>query len=262
MLRQQAGESGSVNIEQLQNVALNVMDGVCSIVTRPLDLILRPQFGTRYFSPPAVFFSTILMVVLPALSAVTHGIEQMIPGHGLHPPVGLFGLGSLSKLYFLLSFIHGIRLWTRMLHPERELISDFEGPPLPFFQLFPKSDSFWITRILWEPVFVLVAATILGRVFVFQYGLTLYCQIAALMLSMKSFLTWFRGWEYLRILLDMKFTGPIIAKMLENRATTEEMAAIHLAGFPTGLSPEMRRAALTHIARVVSDDDQKTGQTR
>src|SRR6202034_4038128 len=94
-------------------------------------------------------------------------------------PAGLFGVGSLSKLYFLLSFVHGFRLWRRILDMSREERSTYEGPPLPFFALLPKSDSFWFSRIVLEPVFVLVTATVLGRIFIFQSGLTLYLQIAA-----------------------------------------------------------------------------------
>jgi hypothetical protein len=258
MFRNQAGDSGSMNIEQLNNVAMNVVEGVCSIVSRPVELILRPWHGTRYYQPPVIFFSTALMIFLPAFSALTTDIAQMIPGVGVHSPIGIFSLGSLAKLYFLLSFIHGIRLWRRMLHMEREMISDFEGPPLPFFQLFPKSESFWFTRIVLEPAFVFVTATVLGRIFIFQSGLTIYLQIAAPMLAMKEFIAWYRSWEYLRAMLDMRVMSPIIGKMIENRATEDELNAIHLAAFPKNLSPEMREAALRHIARVISPEATNT----
>jgi hypothetical protein len=179
MFTNQSGESGSMNIEQLNNVAMNVVDGACGIVARPVELILRPWHGTRYYQPPVIFFSAMLMIFLPFLSEMATGISQMIPGTGIHPPIGIFSLGSLAKLYFVLSFIDGIRLWRRMLHMEREPISDFEGPPLPFFQLFPKSESFWFTRIVLEPAFVFITATIMGRLFIFQTGLTIYLQLSA-----------------------------------------------------------------------------------
>jgi hypothetical protein len=123
-------------------------------------------------------------------------------------PIGLFGIGSMSKLYFILSFIHGIRLWRLVVQMEKEKVSTFEGPPLFFFQLLPKSSSFWFTRIVLEPFFVFIAATILGRLFIFQYGLTHYLQIAALMLAMKQLIEWNRAWEYLRILMDSLNLAP------------------------------------------------------
>jgi len=49
---------------------------------------------------------------------------------------------------------------------------------LVFFQLLPKSSSFWFTRIVLEPAVVLIAATVLGRLFIFQSGLTLISKSA------------------------------------------------------------------------------------
>jgi len=61
-----------------------------------------------------------LMLFLPALSVVTEEVQQMLPFTQFHKPPGLFGIGSLSKLYFLLSFIHGVRLWRLMVYMEKE----------------------------------------------------------------------------------------------------------------------------------------------
>ena len=146
MLQSPAAEARNPNLEQVQNIAVNVVDAVCSVVSRPIELILRPLHGTRYFALPIVFLSTMLMIFMPAFSAVTQEIQQMLPFTHYRVPIGLFGIGSLSKLYFLLSFIHGIRLWRLMVHMEKEKVSTFEGPPLFFFQLLPKSSSFWATR--------------------------------------------------------------------------------------------------------------------
>jgi hypothetical protein len=137
-----------MNIDQLQNLAINAVEGVCGIACRPVEMILRPWHGTRYFPVPVIFLSTMLMIFLPLMSAMATGITQMLPFAGFQPPIGLFGIGSFSKLYFVLSFIHGIRLWRLMLHMEKEAHSEYEGPPLFFLQLLPGSGSFWKTRIL------------------------------------------------------------------------------------------------------------------
>ena len=165
--------------------------------------------------------------------------------------MGLFSIGSLSKLYFLLSFVHGIRLYRRMIDMSREQNSEFEGPPLPFFHLLPGSGSFWFTRIVLEPAVVFVAATLLEGIFIFQSGLSTYLHFAALALAMKNFIGWYKAWEYLRQLMDMRFAAPIIAKLVENQATEDDLAPIHLASFPKNLSPDIRQAAVSHIARVV-----------
>jgi hypothetical protein len=263
MLQSPEAEARNPGLGQVQNIAVNVVDAVCSTVSRPIELILRPWHGTRYFSLPIVFLSTTLMIFLPVLSVVTEEVQQVLPFTHYHAPIGLFGIGSLSKLYFLLSFIHQIRLWRLMVHMEKEKVSTFEGPPLFFFQLLPRSSSLWITRIVLEPAVVLIAATILGRLFIFQSGLTHYLQISALMLAMKQLIEWSRAWEYLRILMDSLNLAPIIASLVENRATQEDLAQAHLASFPSNISPGMRRSAAEHYARfIVVDIPQKPNPER
>jgi hypothetical protein len=203
---------------------------------------------------PVVFFSAILMILLPALSSLATGIRGMIPFAQSPPPLGLFDIGTLSKLYFLLSLVHGVRLYRRMIHMELERSSEYEGPPLPFFKLMPGGGSFWLTRIILEPTFVFVTAITLERIFIFQSGLASYFKFAAFMLAMQNFIGWYRSWEYLRKLMDARFAGPIIAKLVDNRATEDDLATVHLASFPKNISPDMRAAAASHIARVFSPD--------
>ena len=242
----------AMGAEQLQNYAMNVVEGFCSIVTMPIEIILRPQYGTRYFPVPIVFLSAMLMLFLPFLSSMATGVANMVPFHSAEAPSGLFGIGSLSSLFFFISFLHGFRLWRRMIHMELEINSEFEGPPLPFFHLIPGSKSFWFTRIVLEPVFVFIVATVLEHIFIIQSGLSAYLHIAALMLAMKNFVVWYKAWLYVRILLDARSIGPIMAKLVENKATEDDLAPIHLASFPKNISPDIRQAAVSHIARVFS----------
>jgi hypothetical protein len=260
MLRNPAGQPAPMNFDQMQNTAINVVDGVCSVISMPVDIILRPAYGTRYFSVPVVFCSAVLMLLLPAFTAVATGALQMIPFTHVPQPRGLFDIGSLARLYFLLSFVHNFRLYRRMIHMELEDHSQFEGPPLPFFYLLPKSRNFWFTRIVLEPVFVLLAATVLEDLFIIQSGLALYLRFVALALAMKNFIGWYRAWEFLRNLLDTRNAGPIIAKLVENKASEEDLAPIHLASFPKNIAPEIRRAAAAHIARVFSPGTDTTGE--
>jgi hypothetical protein len=254
MNRSQAGNPGISNIDQLQDVAMNVVENFCGIIAMPVEIIIRPRYGTRYYPVPVTFFSCLMMIALPAFSAMATGVVRMIPFTHVQAPAGLFSIGSLSKAFFVLLFIHGIRLYRRMIHMELEQNSEYEGPPLPFFYLIPGTRSFWRTRILIEPAVVYLATTALGHLLIFQSGLVAYLHVAALMLAMKSFVAWFRHWEYLRRLMDARFAGPIIAKLVENRATEEDLASVHLASFPKNLAPEMREAAVSHIARTFMDD--------
>jgi len=250
MQPQQQQSAAPMSVEQLHEFAINVVHMVCSVVTMPIEIILRPQYGTRYFPIPVTFFSAILMIVLPFLSGMASGITHMIPFSGpAMPPPGLFGLASLSSLYFFLVFLHGIRLYRRMIYMDLEQHSQFEGPPLPFFRMLPGSKSFWFTRIVLEPVFVFVLASVLESISIIQSGLSVYLHIAALMLAMCNFIRWYRVWELIRSWMDMAVTGPIVSKFADGKATEDDLAPIHLASLPKNLSPDMRQAAVAHIAR-------------
>ena len=254
MPQAQPGESGLLNINNLQDTAMNVVNLFCSVICMPVEIILRPTYGTRYFPPAVVFLSAVLMLFLPLLSAASTAVTHMIPFMGAaQPPSGMFDIGSLSKLFFLLSFIHGIRLYRLMIHMEKEKISSYEGPPLPFIPLIPGSQVFFLTRIFIEPVLVFVTATVANSFFIFQDGLTNYLHLAALALAMKQFAHWYRSFQLLRDILDARNTGPLIGKFLDNSATEEELAPIHLASFPKNTPSELRKAAAIHIARAYGE---------
>src|SRR5580658_9981307 len=52
--------------------------------------------------------------------------------------------------------------------------------------------------------------------------------------------------------MDMANTGPILARIVANRASEDDMARVHLASLPKNLSPEIRKATLAHLARAFS----------
>lgn len=245
-------QESSLNISQLHRYAMDVVEAVCGVFTMPIEIILRPQYGTRYFPVPIFFFSSLLMALLPLFSSAADSVTHIISFGASRPGAGLFGVGSLSSLYFFLTFLHGFRLWRRMIYMQLEDLSEYEGPPLPFFNLIPGSQSFWFTRIVIEPVFVFIGATLLEGAGIFQSGLATYLHLAALMLAMKNFIGWYRAWECIRKILDTRFVGPIIAKLVENKATEADLAPIHLASLPKNLAPDLRQAAASHIARAFS----------
>jgi len=259
MLPQQ--EQPPMNLTQVQQMAMGLVENICSIICMPVEVILRPQYGTRYFPVPIAFFSAIMMIFVPFLSSVATAAVNMIPFHTAKPPVGLFGVGAFAVLYFCLSVVHSLRLWRRMVPMELEQNSQFEGPALPFFRLIPGSRSFWFTRMVLEPAFVILTAWILEFTFIIQSGLATYLYFAALTMAAKNFVVWYRQWEYIRNLMDMRFAAPIIAKLSRNEATEDELAPIHLASFPKNISLDIRQAAISHIARLFSPGDEKPGDS-
>lgn len=251
-LSKQQQPAGS--IDHLQDTAINVVYNICSIITMPVELALRPRHGTRYFSPIVMFCSGVMMVIIPVFFSVAGAVVGMVPFVRIPVSIGLIGMGGFAKLFFLGSLLHGIRKWRLMLHPEREKNSMFEGPPLFFFTWLPKA-SFWRVRIIYEPVLLVVLSTMLPNFFILEPGAANFLLISAVTLAMKNYTAWYMAWQFIRELLDMQFAGPIIAAMLQDRETEEEMASIHLASFPKDLDPEIRKAAVSHIAHVFSADD-------
>ena len=55
---------------QMQNIGMNIVETFCSVLSMPVEIILRPWYGTRYFPVPVIFFSAFLMLLLPTFSAV------------------------------------------------------------------------------------------------------------------------------------------------------------------------------------------------
>ena len=246
------GTSEEMRVEHLQNNAMELVYLICSIIAQPVEIILRPWYGTRYYPVPVTFFSSSMMLLLPGIMLLFSNFMGMIPLLHVPQPVGMFGLADYAKLYFLLSAIHGFRLWRRMIYMERELHSQYEGPSLPVFQLLPKGKSFWFVRIVLEPAVVFVAAIVLQDLFIAQSNLSFYLKLAALSLLIKQFVAWFRAWEYMRQILDTRNAAPAIARLADDQASEAELEPLHLASIPRNIDPEIRKATIAQIARTYS----------
>jgi hypothetical protein len=245
--------SAPVGVEHYQEFAINVVYTFTSIVSAPVEMVLRPQYGSEYFSPVVTFFAGVMMVMLPVISLFADGVSHMIPFVRIPAPVGVFGIGTLSRLYFLGGFIHGFRIWRRMIHPERELHSQWAGPPLPFFYILPWS-SWWVIRIIYEPVFVFALSMVLTNFFILQGSAAHYLMFAAVMLAMKNYVEWYMQWRYLRQIMNSRAVAPIIAKVADNTATEDERAMVHMASLPKDIPEDLRRDTLAHVARTLGGE--------
>jgi hypothetical protein len=252
MLPEQHMQQPPQSIEQMQKTAMDVIETLCGIISMPVEMILRPFYGTRYFPIPVVFFTLLTMTFLPLVGSVVTSAANMIPFRGTHAPVGLFDVGSFATLFFVMSFLQGFRLWRRMLHPETEQLSTWEGPAFPFFRLIPGGRSFFFTRIFLEPVFVFLTAFLLGHLFILQSSLTTYLYLAALSMGMKNYIVWYRSWEFMRSRMDIGFIAPLLAKAAKNEATDEELGSIHVVRLPKDTPADIRNAAFDRIKRLFS----------
>jgi len=251
---QGSSQQSPMDIHSFEKAMMNVVYNVCSIVTMPVEMVLRPQYGSQYCPPVIMVFTAVMMIVLPVFSAMADGFSRMLPFARFHGTIGFFGIGTLSKLYFMGSFVHGLRIWTRMVKMERESISTSEGPALPIFRILP--GGWWVVRIIWEPLFVFTLSLVLPNFFILQSSAAHYLMLAALALAMKQYTAWYMQWKFLRDLLDARNAGPIIAKIVDNTATEDELATIHLASIPKDIPDDLRRDTASHIARAFSPEIQ------
>jgi len=224
----------------------------------PVELFLRPFHGTRYFPPIVMFLSAVMMVLIPVFFSLAGAVASFIPFVSLQASMGLIGMWGFSKLFFLGCLIHGVRKWRLMLAMSREHNSVYEGPPLLFFTWLPKP-SHWRIRILYEPLALFALSIVLPNMFILEPGAANFLLFSSFFLAMKSYTGWYIQWQVIRELMDMRFAGPIIAALAENRATDEQLASIHIAAFPTDLSPEMRKSAVSHLAQVFSTEFPQEG---
>ena len=61
------GTPQAMNINTIQTTMMNLVYNVCSIVTMPVEMALRPHYGSRYFPPVIMFFSAAMMILLPVI---------------------------------------------------------------------------------------------------------------------------------------------------------------------------------------------------
>ncbi|HEX3747698.1 MAG TPA: hypothetical protein VHW09_27370 [Bryobacteraceae bacterium] len=247
MMPSQNQQQSPMNIENFQTMMMNLVYLFTSVVTWPIEMVLRPQYGSEYFSPVTQFGTAVMMLFLPLFTA----LSGMIPYMHFRT-LGLFGIASLSKLFFLGSLVHGFRVWRRMLHMEKEDNSYFPGEPLFFFRWLPF--SWWVTRIVIEPAFVFIVALTLANLFILQPSATNYLMFAAIALAMKSYVEWFLQWQMIRHLMNARYMGPIMAKLVNNTATESDLAKAHLASFPKNLPDDIRQSAARHVARAFNPE--------
>jgi hypothetical protein len=231
-----------------------------STATMPLEMILRPFYGSQYFPPAVHLFSALMMLILPMLAATFTSMPMLFIAARMQPPAPqtLFTLASFSKLFFVLLIAHGLRTSWLKWDLSREEHSEFEGPALLPIRLLPWGNSFWKCRILIEPSVTIALAIFMRRIMVFDAWLSNFLIFASMCLVLKQYMAWHQAWVFLRRTLDAKYAGPIIATLLDDKASSKDLEKIHLVSFPKNTPPDLRRAAVEHLVRVVSHSDYPT----
>jgi hypothetical protein len=238
----------SAGIDHWQDRMINITYNVCFIFTLPTELFLRLFHGTRYFPPLIILCSAGMMILVPTVFNFAGAVGNVLPFAHRQAPLGLIGLWGLSRLFFAGLFIHGLRKWRLMWHMELEDNSYLAGPPLFFFPWLPKA-SHWTIRIVYEPLFLIALSALLTNLLILDPAAGKFLFVSAMFLAMKNYTRWFIDWQILRDWLDNKFMAPKLARLADNTAHDEDLGNIHMASFPRDIPADVRKAALSHIAR-------------
>jgi cbb3-type cytochrome oxidase subunit 3 len=218
-----------------------------TVVSMPVEVIIRPFFGTRFFQPYNAGLSLALLLLL-SLLAKPFIPPIMLAAHIQPPPSGLYNILSLAQLFFFGMIFHTFRSFRRMRNLSLELNSTYEGPALPFFALLPGGKSFWMVRLVLEPIAVIVIAYTLNHLGIFDNQLEGYLIFAAICMATKSYLHWFKAWETIRKILDAKYLAPVLSGMINGTAEDNALDQFHYASFPKHLPPDVHRAAIQQLA--------------
>ncbi len=202
---------------------------VCSLLTFPFEMLLRPQFGSRYFH-------IILMCLsLPCWQAICFAS-------------GIFGGKAYGSLILVIAIwsgcvYNGFRIWKLMLHPEQEKDSEREGEPI-----LKLSDSWAIQRIVYEPLAILIAAILFKLIGVFNLILTLCVVASAAALCLKNIITWYEAWTYLRDMLDQQGRIPIIQAISAGKPAPTTIGRFTLSSIPVGTSAKTQAVIASGLA--------------
>ncbi|MEQ1883693.1 MAG: hypothetical protein ABL967_01435 [Bryobacteraceae bacterium] len=202
---------------------------VCSLLTFPFEMLLRPWFGSRYFH-------IILMALsLPCWQAICLAS-------------GIFGGRAYGAFALVIAIwcgcvYNGFRIWRLMLHPQQEKDSEREGDPI-----VELSSSWAIQRIVYEPLGILIAAILFKLIGIFNLILALCVAASAAALCLKNIITWYEAWTYLRDMLDQQGRIPIIQAISAGQPVPKSIGRFTLSSIPVGTSPKTQAVIASGLA--------------
>lgn len=214
--------------DQMMKALAGLAKNVCSLLTFPFEMLLRPWFGTRYFH------IILMLLSLPCWQAIGFAC-------------GLFGGRAYGAIVLVAAIwagcmYNGYRIWKLMLHPEKEKDSEFEGDPI-----LRLSDSWAKQRIVFEPLCIFGAAVVFKLLGFANLILMLCLMASAAALSLKSIITWYEGWSYVRDMLDQQSRIPIIQQISAGKPAPKSIGRFTLSAIPANTDPRAKAAIVSGL---------------
>ena len=188
----QSGQKSS--LDALVDTAIDVNYCCASIVAAPVEILIRWFQGSRY--------NNILTLPLAQLILIAMTAAGLTGGHYVNGEHGLIGIGWVYAVFQIGLWAHYLHVINVMIHPEKERDSREDGVALAFWKMLPYGSSWNVVRFVYEPGLVIGVGIVGTLIHLFTRTVGLYLVIAGLALVTKVSILWFRGWEWLRDILD------------------------------------------------------------
>jgi hypothetical protein len=159
----------------------------CSILSYSLEMVLLPNYGTRYFKLPVAMLGTL---VFPTVCFFTGAVGASF-NVGKSSAAALVGFWGLSAY-------HAFRLRRLMVNEKLECDSEMDNAG------WFKGPSWLWRRGVIEPLAVLASVLTLYAAGLLNGLLTLYLVACAFALALKCLVYWYDAWLFRRTKLDMQ----------------------------------------------------------
>jgi hypothetical protein len=226
--------------DAMTNVMLNLTYQFTSVLTVPIEMCLRPRFGSQYFSPIVVAIAVLLFQGVTGATA----LYQALQGYSSAP----IGMGILTVALWGGCIYHAIRIRRLILDMDREGDSEEEGSALFIFTLLPRGDRWTWVRCFWEPLAVIGFSALVyvtGTLTPFTAAYLALCGVA---LFLKNYAKWYQSWRWIRGIRDKEYRAGIIARIALGEAPTQTIGHCVLAALPESSGPKERTAIAAHFS--------------
>lgn len=182
--------------EMAQRYIRMVIIGGCNGFCLPLEMVLRPRYGTRYFLLTSYAWSWGVMQSWLALSWVIRIFRALAPG--IPAETRPVDMGTVLLIFYALFVYHVIRLRRLVVNMNLEKDSEMENSGWKLLRYLPSGKLWTRQRMVYEPVICAAMTIGLYRAEILAFPATAFLLIGSISLSLKATMIYWQGWEFVR----------------------------------------------------------------
>ena len=171
--------------------------GCCNGFCLPLEMVLRPRYGTRYFLLTSYAWSWGILQGWVILSWLIRAFRALAPG--IPAETRPVDMGTLLILFYVLFIYHVIRLRRLVVNMNLEKDSEMENPGWKLLRYLPRGKLWTRQRMVYEPIICIAFAVGMYRSEILALPAAAFIMIGGVCLSLKATMIYWQGWEFVRI---------------------------------------------------------------